>query len=57
MEEMGCKMESKRFERVDFKKKNLKRQRLRHILVEGEEEGLMDGHSFSTMAVKIKNRM
>lgn len=50
-------MESKRFERVDFKKKNLKRKRLRHTLVEGKEEGLMDGHSFSTMAVKIKNGM
>lgn len=50
-------MESKRFERVDFKKKNLKRKRLRHTLVEGKEEGLMDSHSFSTMAVKIKNGM
>lgn len=47
-------METKRFERVDFKKKKLKRQGLRHTLVEGEEE-VMDGHSFSTVAVKIKN--
>lgn len=54
---MGCKMESKRFERVDFKKKKLKRRGLRHTLVEGEEEGLMDGHSFSTVAAKIKNMM
>lgn len=38
MEEDGM-QNGKRFERVDFRKKNLKRQRLRHTLEEGEEEG------------------
>lgn len=56
MEEDGM-QKGKRFEKVVFKRKNLKRQRLQHILDKGEEEGLMDGHDFSTMAVKIKNRM